>query len=306
MNRYPLKRVIAACLVVAAAWAAARPARAEDPQDILYYGNSFTIAVGFGSTRSVPDVLSSIAVAAGHPAPRNRNASSAGQSLQWHLTNNVNVINTGIAAGEKWDFVVLQDFSTQPTYIGNLAQHLTSSLALYQKVAMHSAAVVPVMYETWARGPGHEFYTAPVIEFPGGPAQMQQQLRDGYVASTANINAAVGGPLARLAPVGDAWENAGFPLNFYASDRYHASNRGTLLNAMVLYGTIYNDLTVSDIDLSALFTQLNISATDGAQIAALADAVLVPEPATIGMAVCLAVATAPFGVPRRRRAAATA
>lgn len=54
----------------------------EYPKDILWYGNSFTNATCCGSSRSVPSIVSDIAVAAGHPAPRNRNASADGQSLQ--------------------------------------------------------------------------------------------------------------------------------------------------------------------------------------------------------------------------------
>ena len=278
------RSTIVRLLAVAAVLTTTLNAVAQEPKDILYYGNSFTLAVGFGSTRSVPDLVSSIAVAAGHPAPRNRNASSAGQSLQWHLTNNTAVINVGIPAGEKWDFVVLQDFSTMPTHIGNLSQHLSSSLALYQTVAAHSPDVVPVMFETWARAPGHDYYTAPGIEFPGGPAQMQQELRDGYLMSTSNIDSTVGAPLARYAPVGDAWEDGGFPLNFYASDRYHAANRGTLLDALVLYGTIYEDRTTSDINLSSILTTLNLSPSDGGLLTSLADGVLVPEPAAVTLA----------------------
>ncbi len=43
--------------------------RAEDPKDILWFGNSFTNAVCCGSTRSVPNVVLDIALAAGHVAP---------------------------------------------------------------------------------------------------------------------------------------------------------------------------------------------------------------------------------------------
>lgn len=248
--------------------------RAEDPKDILYYGNSFTNATCCGSTRSVPNVLLDIAVAAGHVAPRNRNASVDGQTLQYHLTNNTAVINTGITPGEKWEHVVLQDFSTAPTHIGNLPQHLSSSKALYQAVAAHSPNVVPVMYETWARGPGHSYYTGSNPSFPGGPAQMHQEVRGGYQLSTQNINAAAGMDVARYAPVGDAWKNAGFPLTLYAGDIYHAQNRGTLLNALVLYGTIYGDPTTSDIDLTGVLSSLSIAAPDGTFLTGVADATL--------------------------------
>ncbi|TWT99987.1 hypothetical protein Pla108_09310 [Botrimarina colliarenosi] len=267
-----------------AALVAASPARAEDPFDIIYFGNSFTNATCCGSSRSVPDVISDIAVAAGRPAPRNVNRSANGQSLAWHLANNTSAINTAIPAAEDWDFVVLQDFSTAPTHIGNLSQHLSNSLAMYQAVANRSADVVPVMYETWARGPGHSYYAGANPTFPGGPAQMQQELRDGYQMSTANINAVVGSEIARLAPVGDAWEESGFPLNYYAGDIYHAQNRGTLLNALVLYGTIYGDSATADIPLTGVLSSLGLSAADGLLVTAAADSVLaveVPEPSCL-------------------------
>ncbi|MCI0335767.1 MAG: hypothetical protein L0228_21380 [Planctomycetes bacterium] len=261
--------------------------RAEDPKDILYYGNSFTNALCCGGNRSVPDVIADIAVAAGHPAPRNRNAAVNGQGLEWHRLNNTAVITTGIAPGESWEHVVLQDFSTQPTHIGNLALHRSSALGLYDLVDNHSPDVEAVLFETWARGPGHSFYTGTSPSFPGGPAQMQQELRDGYHLSTGDINAAAGIGSATYAPVGDAWENAGFPLNLYASDIYHAQNRGSLLTALVLYGIIYDDSTTSDIDLTGVLANLNasyspadaryITASNAEFLTSTVDATLMPE-----------------------------
>lgn len=258
--------------------------RAQAPKDILWYGNSFTNATCCGGTRSVPNIFADIVVAAGHIAPRNRNASADGQSLLFHRNSNTAVITTGILPGEKWEAVVLQDFSTMPTHIGNLTQHLSSSLSLYQAVAAHSPGVEAIMYETWARGPGHSYYTGGAPAFPGGPAQMQQELRDGYKASTANINTAIGSPVATYAPVGDAWQQGGFPANFYAGDIYHANNRGSLLNALVLYSVIYDDPTTSDINLSGVLTTLGLSAADGQLASSLADAVAVPEPSSCGLA----------------------
>jgi hypothetical protein len=269
----------AAVALVVAGWSSR--GWAQDAKDILWYGNSFTNAVCCGSTRSVPDVMADIAVVAGQVAPRNRNASVDGRSLEWHRTNNTAVINSGIAAGQQWEHAVLQDATEQPTQFGNLALHRSSSLAMYNLVAAHSPAVVPVMYETWARAPGHSFYTGVNPRFPGGPAQLQAELRQGYQLSTADINAAVGMDLARLARVGDAWEHAGFPLNFYASDSFHAQNRGTLLNALVFYGTIYEDTTTADINLASVLTTLGLAEQDGQLLTTIADAILVPEPATL-------------------------
>lgn len=256
--------------------------QAEDPKDVLWYGNSFTNATCCGSDYSVPTLFRAIAIVAGHPAPRNNNAAINGQTLQYHLTFNTSVITTGIVAGEKWENVVLQDYSTWPTHIGNLSEHLSSSLGLYQAVAAHSPDVVPVMYETWARGYGNSFYTGVSPSFPGGPAQMQQELRDGYHMSTDNINTTVGMDIAKLAPAGDAWELADFPANFYGDGDYHASTRGSLLNALVLYGRIYDDPTTSDIDLSVVLGSAGLSTADGVYLTSLADAVLaVPEPSSL-------------------------
>lgn len=297
MNRWK-KFLVIAWAIALLGIACAESSRAEDPKDILWYGNSFTNATCCGSTRSVPNIFRDVAIAAGRPAPVNRNAAVDGQTLQYHLTNNTSVITTGIAPGGQWEHVVLQDFSTWPTHIGNLPQHLSSSQALYQEVAMHSPNVVPVMYETWARGYGNAFYTGVNPSFPGGPTQMQQELRDGYRMSTGNINSVVGAPIAKLAPAGDAWELANFPANFYGDGSYHASNRGSLLNALVLYGTIYDDPTTSDIDLSSVLTTLNLSAADGVLLTGLADRVLVPEPSAVAL---LSASGLLLAVSRRRR-----
>jgi hypothetical protein len=111
---------------------------------------------------------------------------------------------------------------------------------------------------------------------------MQEELRDGYQLAADNIDSVVGSSLAKIAPAGDAWELANFPRNFYGNDvTYHASNRGSLLNALVLYGTIYDDPTTSDINLTTVLNNIGLTAADGVYLTSLADAVLasaVPEP----------------------------
>lgn len=295
-NRW-LRSALVACLALAVQYSSA-----EDPRDILFYGNSFTNATCCGSSKSVPTIVRDIAVAAGYPAPRVVNAAVNGQSLQWHLTtpSQLQRITTGIPAGEKWENVVLQDFSTWPTHIGNLPQHISSSLGLYQAVAAHSPAVVPVMYQTWARGYGNSFYTGGSPAFPGGPAQMQQELREGYQQSTDNINSVVGTSIAKVAPAGDAWELANFPANFYGDGTYHASNRGSALNALVLYGTIYGDSTTSDINLTSVFNGLGLNPATGAYLTSLADQVLAPAVPEPGSLVLLSASVLAFvGRPRR-------
>lgn len=269
--------------VAAIALFVAPGARAQQPYDILYYGNSFTL--GQGSSATVPSLVSDLAVAGGFPAPRSINASVGGQSWAWHLQFNSGPINSAIPAAENWDFAVLQDFSTMPTRLGNVAAHRSSGVALYQAIAARSPNVVPVLFETWARGFGHSFYAGANPSFPGGPPQMQAEVRNGYLLTQGDINAAHGSPIARLAPVGDAWENAGFPANFYDTDIYHAANRGTLTAALTIYAKIYNDPTTSDLNLTGVLTRLNLSPAVGAFITSIVDATLVPEPASGALAI---------------------
>jgi hypothetical protein len=138
---------------------------------------------------------------------------------------------------------------------------------------------VAIGYETWARAPGHSFYAGNPPAFVD-PHAMQAELRAGYALSTADVNALYGAGSSGVAPAGDAWERPGFPLNYYASDLYHAANRGSLLNAMVLYGTIYNDRTIRDISFPSLLLRLGLSSSDAQILAGHAEAVL-PEPTSL-------------------------
>jgi hypothetical protein len=244
--------------------------------NIIYYGNSFTN--GLGSTKSVPTLVSEIAVAAGNAAPYSINAAVNGQSFSWHLANNLSPITTAIAPGQFWDYAVLQDFSTAPTHIGNVALHRSSALSMRNAVAAHSPNVTAIMFETWARAPGHSYYPGTFAN----PAAMQQEVRDGYTLSTGDINAAVGPGSAVFAPVGDAWENANWD-QLHSGDLYHAQNRGTLLTALVIYAKIYDDNTTSDINLGGVLAGLGLTGADGAQLTAVADATLIPEPAAFGL-----------------------
>ncbi|MBN1511538.1 MAG: hypothetical protein JXB13_05945 [Phycisphaerae bacterium] len=242
--------------------------------NLLFYGNSFTM--GSGSTRSVDALVKDIATAAGQTTPNVVSGAQSGWTLGQHLATNTGIITSSIAPGQTWDYVILQDYSTRPTHIGNLAAHGADFVSMYQAVAAHSPAAKVIGFETWARAPGHEFYTGASPSFPGGPAQMQQELRDGYNLSTGDVNALAGAGTSLVAPVGDAWESTGWS-NLHSGDLYHANNRGTLLAALVIYGNIYQD-DVSDINLTSVLTSLSMPSAYGAYLADVADQFIVPEP----------------------------
>ncbi len=242
--------------------------------NILFYGNSFTN--GLLSTDSVPNLVREIATAAGQTTPTVVNAAVNGQSFSWHLANNTSVITTGLPDDEQWNYAVLQNFSTAPTHVGNLAGHRTDSVALYQAIANHSPNYTPVLFETWARGPGHSFYSGSSPSFSGGAAQMQSEVRTGYELAAQDIDAVAGAGTTRIATVGDAWEAAHWS-NLHGSDIYHGQNRGTLLAALEIYSTVYQDNT-SDIDLTGVLSGLGLTANDGLVLTSVVDGIALPSP----------------------------
>ena len=243
-------------------------------QNILFYGNSFTN--GLGSTDSVPNLVRDIATAAGQSTPTIVNAANNGKDFAWQLANNTSVISNGLSVGETWDYAVLQNFSTAATHLGDLAQHRTDSVTLYQTIAAHSPNYTPVLFETWARSPGHSFYTGSNPNFPNGPSEMQAEVRNGYQLASQDIDAVAGQGTSRIAEVGDRWEDANWN-NLYANDLYHAQNRGTLLTALEIYSTIYETNT-GGIDLSGVLSPLGLNTADGLFLTSIIDGTTLPEP----------------------------
>lgn len=247
----------------------------DEPKNLLFFGNSFT-----GSGGGVHRIVQDIAEAAGHARPHVYGQVIGGVSLEFHLQNSTAVITNGIPPGRTWDHVVMQEYSTRPTThptLGDPQQFFDSSAALYQQVLNHSSDAKAVLFETWARAPGHSFY-------PGiwnVPAEMQAELRTNYGIANDNLNAAHGDGSSEVASVGDAFELGAFDVGLYGGDLYHASNRGALLISLVLYGTIYDDVTTGDIDLGEIAAGLGLDAQDIAIATDLADRTLVPAPGAL-------------------------
>jgi hypothetical protein len=296
------KSIAAAAFALAAASSAASPAGAQT--NILFYGNSFT------NVGPVPSIFKSVAIADGQTALNVENAAVNSQTLGYHLANNTTVITNPQdfteSPGFQWNYVIMQEYSTRPTNVtssdpkdSDPASFKADAQSLYNTVKAHSPAVTPILFETWARSPNN------TAQLPGYyPAlstglarstQMQSELRQYYNEAQAQIG-------SRLAPVGDAFESAGFDDSLYSSDWYHESNKGALLAALVLYDTVYNEQTL-DIPYATLDSALAgglasygiANATQWQSLATLADQ-SVPEPATLAL-----LATAlPLLLTRRR------
>jgi hypothetical protein len=251
---------------------AASPSPAQgNGKNILFFGNSFTMGAG-----GTPYIVAEIAALAGQPMPNVDMAASGGKTLEWHLVNSVKDIanprdfTTG--DGFQWDFVVMQEYSTRPTTHpknGNIEAFLRDAPKLYLEVAKHSPKVIPVLQETWSRSPKHNFFPKIFKD----PAEMQAQLRDSYAKAKVAVNEAAGQPIARIAPVGDAWEATGWD-NLHGKDEYHGNSRGYFVAALTMYATIYEDPTVSDIDLTELAATLGIKAEDLPKLTSAVDAAL--------------------------------
>ncbi len=297
------------------------PAWTTAGHNVLFFGNSYTISSwnaavnspSYGGARGVPELVRQIAMAAGHDAPFVKNVFHLGRGYDHHVDPaqvSLQEIDEPLLGAETWDFTVLQGYSTRPTahpYMGNFAKHKANGLRLFDEVRVgstnhvtQSPDVIPVLYQTWAREPGHWFFDpssswtagtnigigvgswtrGPV--FPGGAEQMARQVRNGYAATRAYIDAAVPGTVTRIAPAGDVWQAAGWPAILYAGDHYHADSWGDLASALALYGTIWEDGDTSSIiasgALDPVLAAIGVAPGQAAQIAELADRVLAAPP----------------------------
>jgi len=213
-------------------------------KNMLFYGNSYTYySWGYG----VPELVGLIAEAAGHPSPNIVQALIGGSNLQIHATDPAQVaaITTSLPAGQTWDHVIMQEnslgatphFGFSPTVFRN------SALTIMTNVRNHSPAASAVMYQTWARAWGHMYYPAPWTD----PMDMHNMVRGNYDLAVADLNAAFGAGAATKAAVGDAVALLEWDPLWYHPDKSHPGPSMTMLAAMCIYTSIYNQ-PVCDVD----------------------------------------------------------
>ncbi len=209
----------------------ATTAFAEDPQRVLFIGNSYT------GVNKLPDVFLEIVKSAGRPAPVVKSSTPGGRTLKQQL---------GIAGSMKlieeggWDIVVLQGHSQEPAIAEKdeavRREFLESAAELCRRVRAKSPAAKIYFYETWAR---HADYWKSAKQGPAvgaDPKEMQVRLRKWYgIASKDNG--------ATFVPCGDAWElnyASAMPLRLHTKDNSHPEFVGTYLNALIFFGKIYD------------------------------------------------------------------
>jgi hypothetical protein len=202
-----LRTLLLCCLLIGLAGCASTTRQSNPqptrPRRVLFIGNSYTAFNG-----TIPNALNRLSKGAldctGNVA--------GGKSLAWHYTQG-NALQT--LRAERWDDVVLQDYSLQtldkPDLFFLFVRRFDGEI--------DALGARTVLYQTWSRKnlpqTGPRIYTA-------------------YEDAAAETG-------AKLAPVGRAFAAATKQrpeLNLYTSDNSHPSPAGTYLAVCVLYATL--------------------------------------------------------------------
>ncbi len=239
-------RLLPLRFLVACAFSLSSLAPAEE---ILFIGNSFTHGHDprLSQHGGLPAVFETIARAKGKDVNVTMVAPS-GKDWGFHLKNK----NTLQALKNKeWDKVVIQDYSTKPTHIGNKKAFFKDGIALSKLIWESSPQATVVLYRTWARQPGNEMYSTPEKKSSFKDFdQMDEELAESYGSLFKKLNTDEHKRQVLLAPVGDAFALSVKTLpdtNLYAEDLYHAAPVGSYLAALVFYSTIYGDSSIDAI-----------------------------------------------------------
>ena len=213
---------------------------------VLFIGNSYTVQtqpqfVGFCQADPEVTLVTSLAAV-------------GGVDLTWHYAMRAVPVYYGGAYSlidtlrqQPWDVVVLQEFSTLPTRIGDVGRFMLAASSLATLIRTEAPTASIWMFETWARRSDNQVYP---LQF-ANPAEMQSDLRSAYRDAAAAIGASV-------VPVGDAWErvsvlrpytpggggggqNEGNPAGYsmHIGDGSHPNDRGRYLTGAVFFETLF-------------------------------------------------------------------
>jgi hypothetical protein len=222
-------------------WALTPQARSND---LLFIGNSFT----FGGppptphfSGGVPALVQQIAASKGKVASAQMLA-VGGKDWGFYLQA---AGAQAILNAKSYDWVVLQDYSTKPTHLGNVSEFIKNGEAFYHRIREHSPKTKIVLYETWARAKGHPYYTGTSTPKSfADPIEMNRELEKNYARLESDLEHFEPGEQVWVAPVGTAFAHClkEHPeVNLYGPDKYHASLEGSYLAALVIYSTIFED-----------------------------------------------------------------
>jgi hypothetical protein len=260
------------CLI-ACGFLAALSSPGANADDVLFFGNSFTFGAsvpGLSAHGGVPKMVEEIARTKAH-AMTAASLSAPGVDFGYHLTQPA---TAAALASKTWTWVVLQDYSTQPTRMGNVSKFMRDGVTFSNRIAQHSPHAGIILYETWARPPGYFYKTLGGRQFTG-PADMMADLHSSYAALGNKLAALNPDRPVRVALVGTAFArcHAEFPdIVLDATDHHHATQEGYYLAAMVIFEAIYHQ---SAMDAPVLFFNgvVSIPPADATRLQQVADEV---------------------------------
>lgn len=223
MTFAPMTRLAAFLLTMLSAFA-------EDPQRVLFIGNSYT------GVNKLPEVFLDVVKSSGRSAPVVKSSTPGGRTLKQHLAiaGSMKLVDEG-----GWDVVVLQGQSQEPAIAEQdetvRKEFLESAAELCRRVRAKSPKVKICFYETWARHADYWKATKKGPDVGANPKEMQARLRKWY-GVVAQDNGAT------FVPCGDAWElnyASSAPVRLHTPDHSHPEFVGTYLNALIFFGKIY-------------------------------------------------------------------
>jgi hypothetical protein len=205
---------------------------AEDPQRVLFIGNSYT------GVNKLPDVFLEVVKDSGRSTPLVKSSTPGGRTLKQHLAiaGSMKLVDEG-----GWDVVVLQGQSQEPAIAEKdesvRKEFVESAAELCKRVRAKSPKAKIYFYETWAR---HADYWGVAgkkgPDVGANPKEMQERLRKWYGVVAKETQ-------ATLVPCGDAWElnyASPKPVRLHTKDHSHPEFVGTYLNAVIFFGKIYD------------------------------------------------------------------
>ena len=245
-------------------------ARADD---VLFIGNSFTygaMAPEVQANGGVPKLFEAIALAKGKQVATSA-VTAGGKGWSYHLAQP----GTDKALHAKaWTWVVLQDFSTEPTRLGSVNNFMHAGETFSDRIAQASPQTGIILYETWPR-PAGAFYQAGPGKVFSGPDQMMDDLHQAFARLRDDLAVKDKSREVRDALVGSAFarvEAEDPEINLNASDAHHATADGYYLAALVIYETIYHD-SAKGAPATFFDGKLSIPTDEATKLQAIADEV---------------------------------
>lgn len=281
-----MKRLGLSCSSALLFWALASSIVSAQ-NNILFVGNSFTFVpaeqsynnshvtdLNGTSMGGVPGIFQQMASSLNYSCTVSIEAVPS-QNFAFHYNNERTLIGQS-----KWNTVVLQDYSTEPTSAGDVNSYMTYLGMLKTVIRTPSPNAKIFLYETWAR--------ADLCSLGGGTtfpdlATMLSQLHTNYYNGNSTYN------LDGVAPVGDGFALAianGYAdanpyngidsgkFNIWDTDSYHESKYGAYLAAAIfierIAGLDPRTLPVSGTSSSSAAVGLGISSTQATHLNSIA------------------------------------